>query len=514
MSLAKRNNGCLECRTRRVICDKAEPECFKCRKKGIKCSGQGIECRFSPYMRKRPNATRVKASLATVTSSEGFAESAGVSKTSKPRMSAVDTTTPPSTTSWRKQYLWVDPELVPGPSPKATPDAALVTPNMEQDLDSSALADTPAHRSSASPSSSTSSPTDEARDHDVKARDDISPMGQTGDSLVVHRLSTRREPWQYGPSTTIQSISSNSRSFFDHFSNFIASKMVVLDFQDNGYRQIILPLATQNPLVSQAVSVVSAFHLSQVVPSLRMKAELSQQRVLSQLRQSALNPNPDQFFNLSNWVIILVLLVGDTITGSKNYVHLLDLLSQLSRAALSDKSLPDNVKQFVKQQTQMFELFGSPLSSPQKGLDMLRRRSADYLSFMSYCPSTPEQQVFIDSMTEVIKQGSQIFENRALNSTTLESSRASVERMRQTVNTMDLEADGSHALVWPFFVAAAESTLPEHRQFFASRLKQLFSNTRFGSIPVALNTLEYIWNKGDTTNWTDVVTRERQVLIM
>lgn len=145
---------------------------------------------------------------------------------------------------------------------------------------------------------------------------------------------------------------------------------------------------------------------------------------------------------------------------------------------------------------------------------MLRRRSADYLSFMSYCPSTPEQQVFIDSMTEVIKQGSQIFENRALNSTTLEASRASVERMRQTVIPMDLEADGSHALVWPFFIAAAESTLPEHRQFFASRLKQLFSNTRFGSIPVALNTLEYIWNKGDTTSWTDVVTRERQVLIM
>ncbi|KAM3505974.1 hypothetical protein MY11210_007749 [Beauveria gryllotalpidicola] len=515
MSLAKRNNGCLECRTRRVICDKAEPECFKCRKKGIKCSGQGIECRFSPYMRKRPNATRIKANPAAVTSSEGFAESAGVNKTSKPGMSAVDTTTPPSTTSWRKQYLWVDPELVPGPSPKTTPVAALLTPKMEEDLDSSALADTPAHWSSASPSSSTSSPTDEAQDHHVKAKDHISPMGQTGDSLVVHRSSTRRGPWPwpYGPSTTIQSISSNSRSFFDHFSNFIASKMVVLDFQGNGYRQMILPLATQDPMVSQAVSVVSAFHLSQVVPSLRMKAELNQQRVLSKLRQSALNPNPNQFFSLSNWVTILVLLVGDTITGSKNYVYLLDLLIQLSRAALSDKSLPDNVKQFVKQQTQMFELFGSPLSSPQKGLDMLRRRSADF-SFMSYCPSTPEQQVFIDSMTEVMKQGVQIFENRASNLTTLESSRASVERMRQTVITMDLETDGSHALVWPFFIAAAESTLPEHREFFASRLKQLFSNTRFGSIPVALNTLEYIWNKSDTTSWTDVVTRERQVLIM
>lgn len=129
--------------------------------------------------------------------------------------------------------------------------------------------------------------------------------------------------------------------------------MVVLDFQGNAYRQMVLPLATQDPMVSQAVSVVSAFHLAQVVPSLRMKAEVNQQRVLSRLRQSALNPNPDQFFKLSNWVTILILLVGDTITGSTNYVYLLDLLLQLSQAALSDKSLPEHVKKFVKQQTHM-----------------------------------------------------------------------------------------------------------------------------------------------------------------
>lgn len=137
-------------------------------------------------------------------------------------------------------------------------------------------------------------------------------------------------------------------------SNFIASKMVVLDFNANGYRQIILPLATQDPMVSQAVGVVSAFHLSQAVPSLRMDAELNQQRVLSKLRESALLSKPDQFFKLSTWVTILVLLVGDTITGSKNYVYLLDLLSQLSDVALSDKSLPESVKQFVAQQTQMY----------------------------------------------------------------------------------------------------------------------------------------------------------------
>lgn len=307
--------------------------------------------------------------------------------------------------------------------------------------------------------------------------------------------------------------------------------MVVLDFNDNGYRQIVLPLAVQDPMVSQAISVVSAFHLAQVVPSLRMKAEVNQQRVLSKLRENALLPNRDQFFKLSTWVTILVLLVGDTITGSTNYVYLLDLLSHLSHAALSDNSIPENVKQFIAQQTQMygwlndsctiriltlarFMLFGSPLSSPQKGLEIMLRRPPNYLSFMEYCPCTPEQRPNIAIFSEVIRQACDIFQSRASNSVTPESSIASVERMRQTVKDMDPNADGSHALVWPFFIAAAESSLQEHRDFFSGRLKGLFSCTRFGSIPVALDTLTYIWSKSETTSWTDIVTRERQVLIM
>lgn len=145
---------------------------------------------------------------------------------------------------------------------------------------------------------------------------------------------------------------------------------------------------------------------------------------------------------------------------------------------------------------------------------MMQRRPDNYLSFMSYCPSTPTQQPNVASMTEAIRQACDIFQNRALKRTTSASSIASVERMRQTVIDMDASADGSHALVWPFFIAAAESSLPEHRDFFYNRLKELFSCTRFGSIPVALDTLQYIWRKADTTSWTDIVTKERQVLIM
>lgn len=161
-----------------------------------------------------------------------------------------------------------------------------------------------------------------------------------------------------------------------------------------------------------------------------------------------------------------------------------------------------------------FLLFGSPLSSEQKGLQMLQKRPADYLSFMSYCPPNPEQHRNLVIMTDIITQACAVFQNRALKITTPESSIASVERMRQTAITLDPGAEGSHALVWSFFIAAAESSLQEHRDFFSCRLKDLFPLTRFGSIPVALDTLQYIWSKSGTISWTDIVTKERQVLIM
>ena len=126
----------------------------------------------------------------------------------------------------------------------------------------------------------------------------------------------------------------------------------------------------------------------------------------------------------------------------------------------------------------------------------------------------PAQYSNVMTMKEIIRQACEIYRARASHQATRESSIKAVEQLRQTVLGLDLDLEGSHALVWAFFVASAESILPEHRDFFYTRLKGLFKCTRFGSIPLALETLNYIWSKQSSTDWTEVVTHERQILIM
>lgn len=129
--------------------------------------------------------------------------------------------------------------------------------------------------------------------------------------------------------------------------------MVVLDFSGNGYRKILLPLACESEMVQEAVAVVSAFHLSEEYPEMRMEAEARQHRILTQLRQLGSLPQPNQLLSLSSWATILVLLVGDTITGSNNYIYLLELLSHLGRVCAADKALSADTKAFVSEQTKM-----------------------------------------------------------------------------------------------------------------------------------------------------------------
>ncbi|UNI19374.1 hypothetical protein JDV02_005560 [Purpureocillium takamizusanense] len=487
MSLAKRNNGCVQCRIRRIRCDKEEPECFKCRKKGICCSGQGIEYRFSSHM-SVPQSS--KNDDAQELNRDGLHQASPGSKPGRrlPRRPAQsldrDDVQPskPGRLSARRHEQASTPK-----SPSELPG----TPQLQLQFRLQMPSQQGSH-----------------------ARREATPP----DERELCLTTLRQRSAALGPLRgSLESVTSRSRMFFDHFSNFIAAKMVVFDYAGNGYRQIILPLACQDPMVEQAVSTVAAFHLAREAPNMREAAELAQQAVLTRLYRQSLSLDSKHLFDIAAWATILALLVGDTITGSKNYIRLLGLLSFLAKLSESATSLSSTTKAFISEQTRMFELFGLPLSSEQKGIEALGRCSEFYLDFMTAAPARDlgsRQRENIGIMKDAICKACDIYRRRALHIITAEQSIQLVSDLQETVAGLDPKEDGGHTLVWTYFVAAAESSLPQHRDFFVDRLKSLFECTRFGSIPIALETLDLIWSGHDSSHWTDVVTRQRPLLIM
>ncbi|CAG7561198.1 unnamed protein product [Fusarium equiseti] len=453
MSLAKRNNGCYECCKRRLKCDKTEPACLKCQKKGISCSGQGLRCRFSSHM----------ATPATLTLN----------------LTSTSPTTSPDQPE--KSFRWVET------------GQRVRKQRVRKDQGRSS-------------NSSDSHCTDSGSSDDA-----ASPTSEDSfeGAVVPYAYRMKINP-------ALNSVaSSQTRKMFSHFSEIIAGHMVVLDSNSNGYRDVILPLACHDDNLAQAVSVVSAFHLGQKDPQLQHIAETGHQAIVQKLRRDSLQLSPEQLFNPYILATILVLLVGETITGADNYTYLLEMLNCLTSYPDWIAMLPPSLKDFFLQQVKMFQLFGVPLANESKGLKILNGPEA-YLDFLS-CPDIfPDSEHFPNIMTirSAIFDACSIYRRRAESSLTDSESIHLLEQLRQKVLNIEASTKGAHALVWTYFIAAAESILPEHREFFSGRLADLYSVTNFGSIPVAVRALTTIWGMQGTRRWTEIVSSETPILIM
>ncbi|KAF3345926.1 hypothetical protein VdG2_06162 [Verticillium dahliae VDG2] len=296
----------------------------------------------------------------------------------------------------------------------------------------------------------------------------------------------------------------------------IAPVMVVLDFAGNGYRDVILPLAMHDDVLRRAISVVAAFHLAQKAPHLQQTALAGHQAIVQKLRRDSLMLRPDQLFTPYTWATIVVLLVGETITGADNFVYLLEMLTCLRQSPEAIAALPLALRDFFVQQVKMFELFGFPLSNETKGLDVLQEPPDNYMDFIAYPSLSPgsELQSNVQIMRGAIRDACELYRTRALSSPSTEYSVPLVEWLRQRVLPLDAHTPGAHALVWPYFVAAAESSLPEHREFFSGRLKDLHQFTGFGSITTALQALETIWAMQGIKRWTEIMSKDFHVLVM
>lgn len=131
--------------------------------------------------------------------------------------------------------------------------------------------------------------------------------------------------------------------------------MVVFDSGSNGYRNFLLPLAYEDDLVQRAVSVVAAFHMAPQRPDLLPVAEKGLSSIIQRLRADAFAGESNKVFSMSTWATVILLLVGETVTGSQDFVHLYPMLTNLlSHNEVLAPELTLVQRRFLLQQSRMY----------------------------------------------------------------------------------------------------------------------------------------------------------------
>jgi len=125
--------------------------------------------------------------------------------------------------------------------------------------------------------------------------------------------------------------------------------MILIDGESNGYRHHILPLAYSDPVVQRAVCVTSAFHLSVRQPEMRLPAEAGRAAIIKKLRYAA---SDQEVLSLSTWTTIVLLFVGELITGSADILTLYRMLVSFM-SAKKGKAHDSELASFLNQQTEL-----------------------------------------------------------------------------------------------------------------------------------------------------------------
>lgn len=446
-----RDDSCRQCIRRRIRCDATLPECLKCKKKGITCSGAGKQYRFVDV-----SVTRRRKKSSRIALSFDDANQSGT---------AVQT----STSSFFGRAFHNDEEFASYrqhskrlPEPQAL---ALVAANLERGRWQSEM--------------------------------------EGGRQLHIF------------PTPSLEILDSELRMLFAYFSSTIAPAMVTIDNNSNGYRDIILPLATHDSLVKRAVSVVAALHLGQKRGDLLEPAEKGRSAIIQRLQNDATCGRRADVFSVSTWATIILLLVGETVTGNQEFAPLFRMLQSFLRGSVHVVETSVDAARFLVQQSQMFNLFTPPFLDPASGAGALEQHLEPYLDFLSYPTEDHELAATLQLIKNAIYLTRDLYLHEIRSQLTLTEKWHAVENIRRLLLQINEHTPGMHALVWTYFIAGAASTDPEHRDFFLRRLRQVYRKTEMGNILTAIDTLEHlVWCLPEGQSWTSDPTIFKRVLVM
>lgn len=106
----------------------------------------------------------------------------------------------------------------------------------------------------------------------------------------------------------------------------VAPVMVPVDIGFNGYRNFILPLCDEDEVVRHAVSATAAFHLSLCHDEWKDIASHHHMAAIRRLNQQAAVQTQNDSVAFSNLSAIVILLIGEMITGSNDFQILLRMV--------------------------------------------------------------------------------------------------------------------------------------------------------------------------------------------
>ncbi|TID23591.1 fungal transcriptional regulatory protein [Venturia nashicola] len=343
------------------------------------------------------------------------------------------------------------------------------------------------------------------------------------------------------PSTSLELLDPKTRWLFVHY-------------DDNGFRSHVLPFAVQCPLVRRAVCVTAAFHLSYKVPSLRADAEVGRGIVIKMLQEIALSgsqqfqsqqqqgPGPgaagftrrgwrvrkgprssgsrfssssaascasplaqQQVFAESSWCCLILLILGDLITGSADIMALRKTLVSFRQGRKREGMGQGPLVDFLEYQSGLIEFVARPMSN-EPGHDACESFLLDHRKY--HC--SPAIQMTIMQYNSCFKIARRIYHYRLAESTltleqSIELSQLSSD-LKMILMSIDANVAGSHCPLWPCFVAGCESTTQAERDFFYSRLETIWLKTWSRNPFAAMKGLLYFWNLGPNINWAQKMT--------
>ncbi|KAI9045149.1 Zn(II)2Cys6 transcription factor [Aspergillus affinis] len=312
--------------------------------------------------------------------------------------------------------------------------------------------------------------------------------------------------------TGLDMVAPRSEYLLAYFSNHIAPQMVVMDDSYNGWRCFILPFAYADEMVMDAVSAVSAFHICEKGGRQRdHRPDRLYAKVIAGLQGRSTFRECDLQTRHSIFLAIIVLLVGVMVNGSSDFPILFYMLQSALEAVGGKNGLGDGeLTRFLMRQIRKMRVYAAPLLSQEAGVQTIlssAQKSFDCLYFNSGLH--PDHSSTFDLIVGLRQQAYDIYLQRAMLG---RRSRRHVERIERFIDTLQSlpdDAPGQHTLVWPSFIAASESSIPEHQLFFKQFLEGQYHLNGFSNILKAIELLERIWTNNNGDTWPALLPESR-----